>query len=248
MRGKLELEPGAHVLSRIIPAHAGQTQLGYALLSERSDHPRACGANGTPCSPNNCHAGSSPRMRGKRGRLVAVAAARRIIPAHAGQTIGALRDTTDLADHPRACGANLTWREARRVRSGSSPRMRGKHQNHAWRQPHTRIIPAHAGQTASLRRAPPLPPDHPRACGANSLIPLAKRTPTIREKFDLHSRSHFANVIMVPNFLMSTRNPQFNIATTTIYQNGDIVMHCSNLFYEMHPEISRWIHPDHEAS
>ncbi len=53
---------------------------------------------------------------------------------------------------------------------------------------------------------------------------------------------------MVPNFLMSTRNPQFNIATTTIYQNGDIVMHCSNLFYEMHPEISRWIHPDHEAS
>ncbi len=90
-----------------------------------------------------------------------------------------------------------------------------------------RIIPAHAGQT---------------------LIPLAKRTPTILEKFDLHSRSHFANVITIPNFLTSTRNPQFNIATTTIYQNDDIVMHCSNLFYEIRPEISRWIRPDHEAS
>ena len=90
--------------------------------------------------------------------------------------------------------------------------------------------------------------DHPRACGANSLIPLAKRTPTILEKFDLHSRSHFANVIMVPNFLTSARNPQFNIAATTIYQNDDIAMHCSNLFYEMRPEISRWIRLDHEAS
>ncbi len=93
-----------------------------------------------------------------------------------------------------------------------------------------------------------LVPDHPRTCGANSLIPLAKRTPTILEKFDLHSRSHFANVITIPNFLTSTRNPQFNIATTTIYQNDDIVMHCSNLFYEIRPEISRWIRPDHEAS
>ncbi len=126
--------------------------------------------------------------------------------------------------------------------------MRGKQGDDRHQQPQRRIIPAHAGQTVWLRPALFSISDHPRACGANSLIPLAKRTPTIREKFDLHSRSHFANVIMVPNFLMSTRNPQFNIATTTIYQNGDIVMHCSNLFYEMHPEISRWIHPDHEAS
>ena len=126
--------------------------------------------------------------------------------------------------------------------------MRGKHLAKNLLPFPARIIPAHAGQTRHANSANAYAPDHPRACGANSLIPLAKRTPTIREKFDLHSRSHFANVIMVPNFLMSTRNPQFNIATTTIYQNGDIVMHCSNLFYEMHPEISRWIHPDHEAS
>ena len=126
--------------------------------------------------------------------------------------------------------------------------MRGKHREVAVLIVVGRIIPAHAGQTGDAHILVGIGLDHPRTCGANSLIPLAKRTPTILEKFDLHSRSHFANVITIPNFLTSTRNPQFNIATTTIYQNDDIVMHCSNLFYEIRPEISRWIRPDHEAS
>ena len=126
--------------------------------------------------------------------------------------------------------------------------MRGKRLTIFGGTPQARIIPAHAGQTGNGCMSSSVMGDHPRTCGANSLIPLAKRTPTILEKFDLHSRSHFANVITIPNFLTSTRNPQFNIATTTIYQNDDIVMHCSNLFYEIRPEISRWIRPDHEAS
>ena len=126
--------------------------------------------------------------------------------------------------------------------------MRGKPRGHTHNLLSVRIIPAHAGQTGRARHRNRDSSDHPRTCGANSLIPLAKRTPTILEKFDLHSRSHFANVIMVPNFLTSARNPQFNIAATTIYQNDDIAMHCSNLFYEMRPEISRWIRLDHEAS
>ena len=167
-------------------------------------------------------------MRGKHCIVSHIVKIRRIIPAHAGQTRGRACGRAAHTDHPRACGANVE-----------------------------------ASMHARVHWA-----DHPRACGANTLrdvcrvadigssprmrgkrlIPLAKRTPTILEKFDLHSRSHFANVIMVPNFLTSARNPQFNIAATTIYQNDDIAMHCSNLFYEMRPEISRWIRLDHEAS
>ena len=187
-------------------------------------------------------------MRGKLASALVDVEELRIIPAHAGQTVGSFTVSVVCSDHPRACGANQQTNRTLSGNSGSSPRMRGKQRALFPLPPDARIIPAHAGQTRRKPWAPHTSSDHPRACGANSLIPLAKRTPTIREKFDLHSRSHFANVIMVPNFLMSTRNPQFNIATTTIYQNGDIVMHCSNLFYEMHPEISRWIHPDHEAS
>ncbi|RYP99502.1 hypothetical protein PG22506_1229 [Bifidobacterium pseudolongum subsp. globosum] len=187
-------------------------------------------------------------MRGKRGRVHRTRLNRRIIPAHAGQTGNRSGVSGGATDHPRACGANERVGVVDRGTGGSSPRMRGKQKARQALTAKSRIIPAHAGQTPSAGRTTTRRADHPRACGANSLIPLAKRTPTILEKFDLHSRSHFANVIMVPNFLTSARNPQFNIAATTIYQNDDIAMHCSNLFYEMRPEISRWIRLDHEAS
>ena len=51
--------------------------------------------------------------------------------------------------------------------SGSSPRMRGKHQSARHRHHLHRIIPAHAGQTSTVRTMMTSIPDHPRACGAN---------------------------------------------------------------------------------
>ncbi len=221
MRGKLEVEPCLDVQARIIPAHAGQTCCNGRPRDSDPDHPRTCGANDNWRISGLSPFGSSPHMRGKP------------------------------AAFPRDAAPSECRRRARQKRSappGSSPHMRGKRDDINSVHEMLRIIPAHAGQTSLVLHIGSLSTDHPRTCGANSLIPLAKRTPTILEKFDLHSRSHFANVITIPNFLTSTRNPQFNIATTTIYQNDDIVMHCSNLFYEIRPEISRWIRPDHEAS
>ena len=51
---------------RIIPAHAGQTGPAISPTVPRSDHPRACGANGVPLMALLDENGSSPRMRGKR--------------------------------------------------------------------------------------------------------------------------------------------------------------------------------------
>ena len=151
MRGK----PGGWVerrhSRRIIPAHAGQTPGSSCSRAGYPDHPRACGANDRHRHQGAPVRGSSPRMRGKLGEQTLPPRLVRIIPAHAGQTSWAVSVRYAFADHPRACGANLP--EAYLVRDvlGSSPRMRGKrHGDRA--QPRTlRIIPAHAGQTPSVR-------------------------------------------------------------------------------------------------
>ena len=53
--------------------------------------------------------------------------------------------------------------------TGSSPRMRGKHRRRQLRRRPARIIPAHAGQTTCSEPTNGRRPDHPRACGANTV-------------------------------------------------------------------------------
>ena len=86
MRGKLTLRRRHDHCERIIPAHAGQTDLDKFYGDVNADHPRACGAN--PCRPpiRWMNTGSSPRMRGKLGHRHRRYGRARIIPAHAGQT------------------------------------------------------------------------------------------------------------------------------------------------------------------
>ena len=149
MRGKQTLRDGQAIGVRIIPAHAGQTLAYYKPLQLPSDHPRACGANSALRPSNILQSGSSPRMRGKRRCQLSQMARDRIIPAHAGQTTTVYGRYFGPSDHPRACGANMNdFGFFQRLR-GSSPRMRGKRQGSDGRRPETRIIPAHAGQTAT---------------------------------------------------------------------------------------------------
>ncbi|EFW09824.1 hypothetical protein HMPREF9005_1183 [Actinomyces sp. oral taxon 178 str. F0338] len=71
--------------------------------------------------------GSSPRVRGKRTAPHRRHDPRRLIPARAGKTQGAVGAEGQGEAHPRACGENLIRQpEAGRPR-GSSPRVRGKH-------------------------------------------------------------------------------------------------------------------------
>ncbi len=147
MRGKRRARAYASLLLRIIPAHAGQTVASHAHSSPLSDHPRACGANSTDSPRQRNRPGSSPRMRGKLHLGLPGGEEKRIIPAHAGQTLGSTRTVWCSTDHPRACGANQLKDTEDKLSDGSSPRMRGKHP------------PAHNRHSRTT--------DHPRACGAN---------------------------------------------------------------------------------
>ena len=109
MRGKQRAFIENTLKPRIIPAHAGQTDVARWSGNWRTDHPRACGANSRLLQAATTSLGSSPRMRGKQ-RLTSIEHfAERIIPAHAGQTaVPTVADGT-RSDHPRACGANMRW-------------------------------------------------------------------------------------------------------------------------------------------
>ena len=167
MRGKLADETAVVTASRIIPAHAGQTNTSVFSLACATDHPRACGANVISGRLRHASGGSSPRMRGKLHQVQRATYADRIIPAHAGQTPPDSPPVVFHPDHPRACGANAAVRRSFMIPSGSSPRMRGKHRIIVGAKMEPRIIPAHAGQTIVPRHPRTMCPDHPRACGAN---------------------------------------------------------------------------------
>ena len=170
MRGKLEVKEFKSTATRIIPAHAGQTSTLGMTVVRPSDHPRACGANFATLVGSQLQNGSSPRMRGKLEVKEFKSTATRIIPAHAGQTVCGACSTSVATDHPRACGANGKISSKTMVRTGSSPRMRGKLGHRHRRYGRARIIPAHAGQTYQRYSQRDRSADHPRACGANSSI------------------------------------------------------------------------------
>ena len=172
MRGKRIIEERERVQRRIIPAHAGQTLKKRYPLRDFSDHPRACGANSKRSRNWPNFDGSSPRMRGKHGGTYEQAAVGRIIPAHAGQTLYRKATSILRSDHPRACGANHDLMTRGAAWNGSSPRMRGKRYTSRQYVPAGRIIPAHAGQTSAIATIGRAQADHPRACGANSCMSL----------------------------------------------------------------------------
>ena len=89
------------------------------------------------------------------------------------QTSGSRWGLDGNADHPRACGANAPVHVAARDPAGSSPRMRGKPVRSRRLRARRRIIPAHAGQTNSVPAKRSSHADHPRACGANVMVPSA---------------------------------------------------------------------------
>ena len=104
MRGAVLEHFHGCLCERIIPAHAGSSDVYDCVLSDIVDHPRACGEQGSFVLTTPATAGSSPRMRGAGRFTWSVAWSARIIPAHAGSSrlLGHLYHA--FKDHPRACG------------------------------------------------------------------------------------------------------------------------------------------------
>ena len=167
MRGKRCSTVPQRTMSGFIPAHAGKTHFVVGPPVQGQVHPRACGEN--PHSPGyrDAHAGSSPRMRGKRVEPRSRALTFGFIPAHAGKTERLHSRTPASAVHPRACGENSDPVGTVCPRAGSSPRMRGKLYHVDVPSPVMRFIPAHAGKTETERNHNVHGTVHPRACGEN---------------------------------------------------------------------------------
>ena len=152
-------------ISRIIPAHAGNTAISEVSQVLGKDHPRSCGEYHPAGYSAGLYTGSSPLMRGilvccdQNGDLM------RIIPAHAGNTASTAGSATGRKDHPRSCGEYEYFETADLNKLGSSPLMRGIPLHIEAISDDARIIPAHAGNTRLTLMAWLLLKDHPRSCG-----------------------------------------------------------------------------------
>ena len=126
VRGQRRGEHRRHDQQRIIPARAGPTNSSWISPLWASDHPRACGANIPGSTGKSISSGSSPRVRGQQLVRDDRGGHDRIIPARAGPTAPLRTSRWDGADHPRACGANLSDVMLLAAMFGSSPRVRGQ--------------------------------------------------------------------------------------------------------------------------
>ena len=151
--------------SRIIPAHAGSTVMSAMSSAACADHPRSRGEHERGCDLTVTLLGSSPLTRGaphlQRGELDD----QRIIPAHAGSTTKLAEFTWANPDHPRSRGEHATGTVRFDRRVGSSPLTRGARTRPRRAGPTPRIIPAHAGSTATGSACVASSLDHPRSRG-----------------------------------------------------------------------------------
>ena len=163
---------------RLIPACAGKTGTSKCQHEIMWAHPRVCGENRFDTDPLLAADGSSPRVRGKRDRRRRDPHRRRLIPACAGKTSPCARLSSIVTAHPRVCGENVPGSAASVYKSGSSPRVRGKHPAITKDDEIIGLIPACAGKTAARGHFPGGGQAHPRVCGEN-LGDLIDRAATV---------------------------------------------------------------------
>ena len=153
------------LIPRIIPAHAGNTQIGLSASHKKEDHPRSCGEYQQTRKPSFKRKGSSPLMRGIRSKSNGLIWVSGIIPAHAGNTHRIRWFCVGCEDHPRSCGEYIKIHVSIPRFRGSSPLMRGILYRFVINVFRLGIIPAHAGNTAKISCEPSTNRDHPRSCG-----------------------------------------------------------------------------------
>ena len=137
-------------------------------------HPRVCGENVYRNGIYSNRKGSSPRVRGKRGRAEILVRENGLIPACAGKTLGSSFNRLLPRAHPRVCGENPWFCRGVSSRWGSSPRVRGKQGTCWFILTATGLIPACAGKTYLALRGYGQHRAHPRVCGENAGWPAAR--------------------------------------------------------------------------
>ena len=130
-------------------------------------HPRSRGENQGPASGVDHESGSSPLTRGKPLVSLTWCEIERLIPAHAGKTRSLPSRCMATLAHPRSRGENLCEVEDADAPAGSSPLTRGKLEPVDQGADGGRLIPAHAGKTASGAAWSLSSRAHPRSRGEN---------------------------------------------------------------------------------
>ena len=156
--------------ARLIPAHAGKTEIPSAQRRVSKAHPRSRGENPRSRPSYRPAEGSSPLTRGKRGSDQRMVWSSGLIPAHAGKTTYSRSIASAVAAHPRSRGENHRMKSVAASFTGSSPLTRGKPAIVALSAAHAGLIPAHAGKTRypAIRRW--RAGAHPRSRGENQVV------------------------------------------------------------------------------
>ena len=153
------------------------------------DHPRIRGEHHGRLPAGFDDTGSSPHTRGAPRLTCGRVAARRIIPAYAGSTLGAICPSSTRTDHPRIRGEHRAGDDhshdeggssphtrgalnlrtnLKRKTNGSSPHTRGARLSGCSRRFSRRIIPAYAGSTRLRPGNIKSYWDHPRIRGEHT--------------------------------------------------------------------------------
>ena len=158
------------VMSRFIPARAGNTSAGRPPGSSSPVHPRSRGEHICRATTRFKLTGSSPLARGTRLPVGGRDRPHRFIPARAGNTRPG-RDRTERASvHPRSRGEHVNVRLVVNHIPGSSPLARGTRLQHTPDDPNQRFIPARAGNTGTVPVGLRGRPVHPRSRGEHAMI------------------------------------------------------------------------------
>jgi len=166
-RGRPCADVSGTVRERTIPACAGPTAAAAVDGGQVEDHPRVRGADELLGVPVGGPVGPSPRARGRRGMTYTLMDWFWTIPACAGPTQAAAGVNGARRDHPRVRGADRWGPYCATLRSGPSPRARGRRRDRREHRPEQGTIPACAGPTRSMRCARTRSGDHPRVRGAD---------------------------------------------------------------------------------
>ena len=167
-RGKLTRSGASGPWCGLIPAHAGKTTMSRVVGGGMTAHPRSRGENNLSAAQMLQGLGSSPLTRGKLASPVDTVDAGRLIPAHAGKTLGLRGQRPQGEAHPRSRGENANYGGWLQTIEGSSPLTRGKQERIGLQAEEEGLIPAHAGKTTRAATAPAPARAHPRSRGENA--------------------------------------------------------------------------------
>ena len=149
----------------LIPTYAGNTCLARPAVPMSGAHPHVCGEHNEFCANPAAGSGSSPRMRGTRGKYFLSRVLLGLIPTYAGNTSGQRCKAPAARAHPHVCGEHLAPPAPPRALSGSSPRMRGTRTLQGVPGGGYGLIPTYAGNTAPAVGLYPRRWAHPHVCG-----------------------------------------------------------------------------------